>query len=169
MLITPKTKIGELLDAYPQLESVLIEISPVFEKLKNPVLRRTVARVATIQQISVVGGIDVDLIINRLRSEVGQSETVTGDTDPGYTPPSPPEWFDEKKIRIRFDATPIINAGGSPMDEVLRNARRLNHGEIFELRTPFIPAPILDMMKDMKFNIYCIQGQNTVASYINRV
>ena len=49
-------------------------MSPVFEKLKNPVLRRTVARVATIQQISVVGGIPVDDIINRLRKEVGQTE-----------------------------------------------------------------------------------------------
>ena len=46
MVISPKTKVGELLDAYPELESVLMEMSPAFEKLKNPILRRTVARVA---------------------------------------------------------------------------------------------------------------------------
>ena len=53
--ISPKTKVGELLDAYPELEQLLMAMSPAFEKLKNPVLRRTVAKVATLQQISVAG------------------------------------------------------------------------------------------------------------------
>ena len=37
--ITPETKVGEMLEAYPQLEEVLLEISPTFRKLRNPVLR----------------------------------------------------------------------------------------------------------------------------------
>ncbi|HOK52235.1 MAG TPA: DUF1858 domain-containing protein [Bacteroidales bacterium] len=41
--ITPQTKVGELLEAYPQLEAKLLELSPKFGHLKNPVLRRTVA------------------------------------------------------------------------------------------------------------------------------
>jgi hypothetical protein len=44
-LITPQTKVGELLDAFPELENVLIQIAPPFKKLRNPILRRTVARV----------------------------------------------------------------------------------------------------------------------------
>ncbi len=35
--IIPATKIGQLLDAYPDLEPVLIELSPAFKKLQNPV------------------------------------------------------------------------------------------------------------------------------------
>jgi hypothetical protein len=53
--ISPKTKVGELLDPFPELESVLMEMSPAFEKLKNPILRKSVARVATIQQVDIVG------------------------------------------------------------------------------------------------------------------
>ncbi|WP_143255013.1 DUF1858 domain-containing protein [Alkalitalea saponilacus] len=30
LVITPKTKVGELLDTYPQLEEVLIGMSPAF-------------------------------------------------------------------------------------------------------------------------------------------
>ena len=70
--ISPKTKVGELLDAYPELEPVLMAMSPAFEKLKNPVLRRTVARVATLQQVSVVGGVNIEEMIRRLRKEAGQ-------------------------------------------------------------------------------------------------
>lgn len=80
MIISPKTKVGELLDTFPELESVLMEMSPAFEKLKNPLLRKTVARVATLQQIAVVGGLNVDSIVNRLRSAVGQTSLEDGKT-----------------------------------------------------------------------------------------
>ena len=60
LIISPKTKVGELLDAYPQLESVLFDLSPAFAKLKNPILRKTVARIATLQQAAAVGGLKTD-------------------------------------------------------------------------------------------------------------
>ena len=72
LLITPKTKVGELLDAYPELEPVLMNLAPAFKKLKNPVLRKTVGKVATLQQAASLGGIQVTEIINTLRAEVGQ-------------------------------------------------------------------------------------------------
>ena len=49
LIITPKTKVAELLDAYPQLEDILIEIAPQFKKLQNPVLQKTIARVTSLQ------------------------------------------------------------------------------------------------------------------------
>lgn len=48
--ITPQTKVGELLDAFPELEETLFSLSPKFKHLKNPMLRKTVAKVATLYQ-----------------------------------------------------------------------------------------------------------------------
>lgn len=48
LIIIPKTKLVGLLDAFPQLENVLQELSPSFAKLKNPILRKTVARLASL-------------------------------------------------------------------------------------------------------------------------
>ncbi len=42
--ITPEMKIGALLDAYPDLEKILIEIAPTFAKLSDPALRKTICR-----------------------------------------------------------------------------------------------------------------------------
>jgi len=42
--ITPSITVHELLNAYPELEDVLIGIAPTFKKLKNPVLRRSSAK-----------------------------------------------------------------------------------------------------------------------------
>lgn len=167
LIISPKTKVGELLRVYPELEPVLISLSPMFEKLKNPVLRRTVARVATLQQVSVVGGISVEGIINRLRKEVGQDETAV---DPGssVSQPDPPSWYDEGKIKIKYDATPVINSGDSPMSEVLQKAHSLREGEILELQTPFIPAPILDMLKGKNYQTYTLEKGSGFFSYIRK-
>lgn len=125
VLISPKTKVGELLDNFPDLESVLMEMSPAFEKLKNPILRKTVARVATLQQVAVVGGLNVDDIVNRLRKKVGQSAGDEDSTESEYLSGVSPDWFDEAKIITRFDASPIINSGGSPMNEILHQTNLL--------------------------------------------
>ncbi len=65
--ITPDTKVGALLEAYPELEEHLIACAPAFAKLRNPLLRRTVAKVATLEQAARVGGIGVRDLVRRLR------------------------------------------------------------------------------------------------------
>jgi hypothetical protein len=168
IIITPKARVGELLDAFPFLEKVLLEMSPAFEKLKNPILRKTVARVATLQQIAVVGGLNVDELVNRLREEAGQSAVEASGQDALYMSSVQPGWFSKDKIADSFDASPVISSGGSPMNEILQRTKLLKPGDIFELKTPFIPAPVLDMLREKGFIIYCIQIQNTVISYITR-
>ena len=65
---------AELLEAYPQLEDVLIDLAPAFKKLKNPLLRKTIARVTSLQQAASVGEVPVEVIVNKLRGIVGQEE-----------------------------------------------------------------------------------------------
>jgi hypothetical protein len=163
--ISPKTKVGELLDAYPQLEAVLIEMSPAFEKLKNPILRKTVARVATLQQIAIVGNLKVDFIVNRLREKLGQADQENSEPEKDYLSAVPPEWFDRGKITVSFDASPVINSGGSPMKEILQQTTLLKTGEIFELKTPFVPAPIIDMLKEKGFRVFCIQNEERTNTF----
>ena len=45
--ITPSTRVAEMLDNYPELEDTLIGIAPPFKKLKNPVLRKTIAKMSS--------------------------------------------------------------------------------------------------------------------------
>jgi hypothetical protein len=166
--ISPKTKVGELLDNFPYLETVLMSMSPAFEKLRNPVLRKTVARVATLQQIAVVGGLNVDEIVNQLRSAAGQVAGEEASTDSDYLSSEIPDWFDPGRIVSRMNASPIINSGASPMSEILQQTTLLNPGEIFELRTPFIPAPIIDILRAKGYSIYIVQMDSHVLSFITR-
>ena len=61
--IGPETTVGAMIEAYPELESVLVEMAPAFAKLRNPVVRRTVAKVATLEQAAKIGGISLQAMI----------------------------------------------------------------------------------------------------------
>ncbi len=52
--ITPETKISALLGQFPQLEEVLMKMAPEFKKLRNPILRKTIAKVASLHQVAAL-------------------------------------------------------------------------------------------------------------------
>jgi len=153
LIITPKTKIHELLQAYPELEELLIEMAPVFKKLQHPVLRRTIARVTTIQQAAAVGEIPVQQLVNTLRAKVGQ-DSLEGIDSIGGKPTEKPHWLNEARIVIRLDARPVIEAGGHPLGEVLTGVSDLKPGEIFLLTTPFVPAPLIERVVEQGFDAW---------------
>lgn len=142
LLITPKTKVLALLEAYPQLEETLIAVVPAFKKLKNPVLRRTVAKVATLQQAAAVGGIRTEDLINRLRGEVGQ-DLYAESAGMAYNT-SRPAWFDAGRIAKGLDARPMLAAGEQPVNQVMADFAALTAGTIYKLSAPFLPAPLID-------------------------
>jgi hypothetical protein len=97
--ILPSTKVGALPDRYPQLEDVLIGLAPPFRKVKNPLLRKRVANVASIRHAAVTGGIPLSELINQLRAVLGQSALAPEDL-PGEVSyfSDKPNWFDPANI-----------------------------------------------------------------------
>jgi hypothetical protein len=142
LIITPKTKVLELIETYPQLEDVLIEYAPAFKNLKNPVLRRTVAKIATLQQAAAIGGVKTEELINRLRKEIGQ-ELITGESGIQYNYKKP-EWFSDEKITQRFNASEMLAKGEHPVNQVLADLNHLKEGKIYQLIAPFLTAPLID-------------------------
>ena len=70
MGINPKTKIDELLKQYPFLEEFLITLSPKFKGLKNPIMRKTMGKVATLEMASKISGLNLDSLITLLTAEI---------------------------------------------------------------------------------------------------
>ncbi len=142
VIISPKTKVLQLIEAYPQLEDVLINYVPAFSKLKNPILRKTVAKIATLQQAATIGGVKVEELINVLRKEVGQ-ELQSFEGDSSYNMVQP-EWFDTSKIKTTLDIREMLNQGEQPVNQAISEINDLHISEIYEVIAPFIPAPLID-------------------------
>jgi len=157
MMITPETRIGTLLDNYPQLEEVLIKAAPPFAKLRNPVLRKTIARVTTLRQAALVGGISLAELINTLRRAAGETGMDTVFEDTPALNGNPPVWLKKERVVQSFDARPMIQNGEQPLGPVMRQLNNLEPGEILELITPFVPAPLIDKARQKGFDIWYME------------
>ena len=142
LIITPKTRIYDLLEAYPQLEDTLISMAPDFRKLKNPVLRNTIARITNIGQAAAVGGLNVAQLVNRLRNEVGQGD-IGQLKDNSYNTVRP-GWFRRESVVNTIDIRDMLNRDEQPVHDVLAAIRKLERNEILQILAPFVPAPLLD-------------------------
>jgi len=161
LIITPKTKVLQLIETYPQLEDVLIRFVPAFSKLKNPLLRRTVAKIATLQQAASIGNVKTGDLINLLRKEVGQELLNPGeDTTYNTTKPS---WFEEKLIEKEFDIRDMLAAGEQPVNQVMSDLNQLNIGKIYKLTSPFLPAPLIDKATSLKIDHWVLKDQDNLV------
>jgi hypothetical protein len=166
--ITPDSRLGELLERWPELEQVLLELSPHFKALKNPVLRRTVAKVATLRQVSSVSGVALGVLVARLRAGAGLAPGPDVKED-GGAPAARPPWADERHVTRAHDARAAIEAGEHPMPRVMADLAALADGEVYALVTPFVPAPLVDLARGKGFlSFSASEGEARVRTYFRR-
>lgn len=147
MIISPETKVGDLLDGHPEAEAALIAIAPKFKALKNPVLRRTVAKVATLEQAARVADMPVDELVRSLRKALGQDAGEVGVPGTGAAGAGDaPSWIDEG-CRHEFDADAMLERGETPVSKVGGALAGMAVGEALLVRSTFQVAPLIDAMK----------------------
>lgn len=73
--ITEKTVIGDLVKEYPFIKEFLFNLSPKFNKLKNPIIFKTMSSVATLEMISERGGLEVQDLIKRIIKEINSKKS----------------------------------------------------------------------------------------------
>ncbi len=167
LIITPDTKVYELLEVYPQLEDKLIEIAPVFKKLKNPVLKKTIARVTTLRQAAIVGQVPLSEIINKLRKEVNQNEMLIQDQK--KTVVKKPEWVKIENVKIEYNAISDLENGIHPVNKVIKELQTLTGDELYVLITNFIPAPLISLVEQKGYQTYFEQCEDgNYRTYIRR-
>ncbi len=169
MEIKPETKVAALLDAYPELEDVLIKMAPPFKKLKNPLLRRSVARVASLRQAASAARLPVEEVVNHLRAAVGQPPlSVDESSDPEYLQDSPP-WFHAGMISASITEGQDGDPDKMTIATLLPLANELGPDEALELISSFVPAPGIDILRNKGFEAWSIQGTGEeIRTYVAR-
>jgi hypothetical protein len=167
--IHPSTKVAQLLDAYPELEDVLIRMAPPFKKLKNPILRKSVAKVATLKQAAIAGRLDLSFMINQLREAVGQplldsTETISEEDYLGAAP----DWFDKSCVASSIDD----RAGDSDemaISRILKALKDLDDRQVVELTTTFLPAPGIDAARNKSLLTWTVREEEQLyRTYFTR-
>ncbi len=152
--ITPETRIAALLEAYPGVEEQLIARVPALAKLRNPVLREAVARVATLDQAARMGGVSTRDLVLDLRQAAGQDGQTNGVAAAGA-----PAWLDPARVCIEIDADAMLATGEHPVGKVRESMANMQSGEILRLTSSFRPAPLIDLMQRAGAQVYSAETE----------
>ncbi len=168
MDINGLVRIHDLLEEFPELEEIIVELNPVYRKLKNPVLRKTVGKIATVEQAARVGGIEVTEFVNKLREAVGQELIVS--TEAGSEPIETAEWTQGEPVET-VNGSALLAEGENPLQITTAKMKELSSGEFLLLQTDFRPAPMIDNMQKQGHQVVCegSDGKGQFRTYIRKV
>lgn len=147
MEITAKTRLLDVLEHYPHLEKKIIAAAPPFKNLKNPVLRMTVGRLATVEKAAQVGNLDALAFVNLLRREAGQPELTPGAESSApadlVTMENDPDWV-RGQPQFIVNGSELLARGEVPLNRVNELLPRLEPDGYLLLLTNFTPTPMIE-------------------------
>ncbi|MHB1170088.1 MAG: DUF2249 domain-containing protein [Longimicrobiales bacterium] len=82
MVIRPEDRVATIIKADESLIEVLAALSPAFERLRNPAMRKVMARLVTVEQAARMAGLDASHLVEQLNAHVkGSAATADGERD----------------------------------------------------------------------------------------
>jgi len=151
--ITLDTKIADLLENYEGMKDILIAINPKFKKLNNPILRRTVAKIAGVKQAAIVGGMDPIDLLNQIRKAVGQAPVENQATQEEHQSTEAPQWILQTPS-AQLNANEILDNNGNPLTELNKTLKKLEKGEVVLLSADFQPEPLVEAIQKVGYETY---------------
>ncbi|MCX7821340.1 MAG: DUF1858 domain-containing protein [Brevinematales bacterium] len=167
-LIKETDKIYDIVTKYPQIKEKLLSISNKFQKLNNPLIFNTVAKVTTVRKASEVAGIYINEFLYELNDAIGLGKEflefkkkdifskkeaflkTEGDVKP--------VWADDLKDFIVKDVREI----GEPFFEVVEFAKTHKY---FCIVQNFKPIPLITYLESLGFESYTEFKDNAYYIY----
>lgn len=166
MIINANTKIAALLKQHPDALETIISISPKFEKLRNPILRKLMAGRASIYAASKMAGCDINTFFTKLEP-LGFSSDKQVQAEETKKAELPDFIRAMKKEQITvMDVRPILSTGKDPLTLILDKIKSLQRGEILKIMNTFEPIPLIRLLEKQGFRSYTeLISDNLVESY----
>jgi TusA-related sulfurtransferase len=141
---------------WPKLLEVFLEASPAFQRLKNPLLRRTMPRLVTVAQAARIGGLEPEELVARLNRALGVEAAPKGGGEGAEsllgTPP--PAWL-SAPVGFHLDVRPVLEAGGEPFQRIMAAAKEVEPGKRLVLEVLFEPVPLYRVLARQGFLAWC--------------
>ena len=118
-------------------------------------MRRTVAKVATLEQASKIGGVSLQGMILKLRAAAGLEAIdvpVVETPQPGEQRPSTPNG---SRVVEEVDADVMLERGIHPIGRIRELVARLGPGESVVLRSSFRPEPLIEALRRAGAEVCC--------------
>lgn len=166
MKVSGKTKISALIKENKAVIDVIASINPHFKKLKNPVLRSVLAPRVTIADAAKIGGVSVELFLNKL-TDVGFEIDESVKSKPKEE--TLKDQVVKKDNMISFDVRPIIDGGQDPFKEIMEKIKDIQQNETLEIINSFEPIPLINILISKGFECETERKEGVVYTYFKKI
>lgn len=158
-MIRADDRVEAVLKRDPALLEVFVSVSPAFAMLRNPVARKTMARLVTIEQAARVAGIEASVLLERLNAAFAGKAPAEAPPPPKAAPApvevAPAGLLDTPaSLLVELDVREDLRAGREPFRQILQASMALQPGQVLRLRAIFEPAPL-----------YAVLGKQGLSHY----
>ncbi|HEX5151549.1 MAG TPA: DUF2249 domain-containing protein [Parafilimonas sp.] len=169
MIINANTKIAAILKYNPAALDAIISISPKFEKLRNPVLRKLMAGRASISMASKIGGCKPDDFFEKLQPFGFEVDKVTpAMTEEKNNVPDFITSIQPGQIVI-LDVRPVIASGKDPLQIILEKIKTLQVNQVLKIINSFEPTPLMILLQKQGFESYAdVINEDLTETYFYR-
>lgn len=179
MVIRAGDRVADVLGRDESLIDVFAAVSPAFERLRNPAMRRVMARLVTVGQAARVAGVDPDHLLARLNAAAagevpggppeptadlgaGGASSPDGQGDAGPSPagtgtgaspadrPAALAAVPPERV-VELDVREALRQGEEPFSRIMAAKREVEAGGALRLRAIFEPAPLYAVMQKQGF------------------
>ena len=166
MIINEKTKIAALLKRNPNALEAIVSLSPDFEKLRNPILRKLMAPRASIAMAAKIGGCTPQDFFDKLRP-LGFEGDASVKEDSAPRRPLPPllQAIAEDQLVV-LDVRPVLAGGKDPLNLIMQTVKGLKAGQVLKIVNTFEPTPLIGVLKKQGFDSYVdVVGEKLVETW----
>jgi uncharacterized protein (DUF2249 family) len=160
MVIRKGDRVSTVLREDESLIEVFVSLSPAFERLRNPAMRRIMSRLVTVEQAARMAGADADELVDRLnaRAPIAESAAVPAGAGEGQGRRQPAASAADDRLPgvlaaipasavVEVDVRKDLRAGREPFSRIMAARSEVPPGGALRLRAIFEPVPLYSVME----------------------
>lgn len=169
MVVNRNTRISTLIKENKNVIDTISAINKHFKKLKNPVLRRVLAPRVTIEDAAKIGGVSINIFLNKL-AEIGFEIELTEEKSINKESKKlKRNYLMNKDNLISLDVRSIIEGGSDPFNKIMDIEKKLKIGQTLEIINSFEPIPLINKLKRKGYATWTEKDEDgTVHSFFKK-
>jgi uncharacterized protein (DUF2249 family) len=165
MSFNPHSKISAVIAAHPDALDAIVSLSPRFQKLRNPILRKLMAGRTSIEAASKIGGCAYKDFVEKLsplglqfENHLKETASVTAEV---------PAWLQPRQNIVDLDVRPVLETGQDPLRIILDNLQKLQSSQILCVINSFEPTPLISLLANKGYESYVENNGDVCKTYFH--
>ena len=166
MTINPNTKIAALLKSHPGALDAIVSITPKFEKLRNPLLRKLMAGRTSISMAAKISGCGIEAFYEKLKPLGFEPDNaIAEEAEKVHPVPAFLHKVDGENIVV-LDVRPTIESGNDPLKEIMNAVKQIPKVGALKIINSFEPTPLIKLLEKQGYAYFADQvNEDTVETW----